>query len=112
VKTFAAVLVYLLWLFNIIDYFTTDVLLQHGYTEGNPVMAWIIETHGMAGSLVFKLIFLVIITEILFEYYEGNATGRAIRMFFIGMVGLNILYAFVVGNNLLLYAKIAIPYFT
>lgn len=111
-KTFAAVLVYLLFLFNLIDYFTTDILLQHGYTEANPFMNWIIETHGIIGVLIFKMAIILILLEILFEYYEGNATYRAVRMFFIGMVAVNILYAAVVVNNMILYLEVAMPYFT
>lgn len=111
-KTFAAVLVYLLFLFNLIDYFTTDILLQHGYTEANPFMNWVIETHGMIGVLLFKMTIMLIILEILFEYYEGNATQRAIRMFFFGMVAVNILYAVVVTNNMILYIDVAKQYLT
>lgn len=111
-KTFVAVLVYLLFLFNLIDYFTTDILLQHGYTEANPFMNWVIETHGMFGVLLFKMTMMLIILEILFEYYEGNATQRAIRMFFFGMVAVNILYAVVVTNNMILYIDVVKQYLT
>lgn len=111
-KTFAAVLVYLLWVFNLIDYFTTDILLQHGYKEANPIMNWVIQTHGIHGLLAFKLAMLLILTEFLFELYEGNATRRAVIAFFIGIPTLTVLYAVVVANNMRLYIEVVMLYFT
>lgn len=111
-KTFAAVLVYLMWLLNLIDYFTTDVLIQHGYEEANPFLIWVIDTHGVGGILTFKICFLLILTGFLFELYEGNATRRAAWAFFIGIPILTVLYFAVVVNNMRLYFEIAMPYFT
>ena len=113
-KTFAVVLCYFLWLLNIIDYFTTDILVNHGLQEANPFMNWILQTHGMGGILAFKLMVLLILTDLVIEYCQGHIYNerRAVRWLFTGMFCLNILYLFVVGNNLLLYYDVAKPYFT
>lgn len=113
-KTFACVLCYFLWLLNLIDYFTTDILIQHGYEEANWVMNWILQSYGMIGILAFKCAMLLIITDIVIEYCQGyiESERRAIRWMFSGMCALNVVYATIVINNMKLYYDIAIPYFT
>lgn len=113
-KTFACVLCYFLWLLNLIDYFTTDILLKHGLEEWNPVMNWIYQNHGMKGILIFKILALLLLTDMVIEYCQGYIKNeqRAIVGLFVGMIVFNIVYTFVVGNNLLLYYDVAKPYFT
>jgi hypothetical protein len=113
-KTFAAVLMYLLWLVNIFDYFTTKIILHEVVAEEiNPIMNWMLINYGINGILIFKLVFLIGFTILVWKMITDILTNREEALIIFGLIFLNIIYyTSFMKNNMPLWFDIMKPYFT
>lgn len=113
-KTFAAVLCYLLWLVNLLDYFTTKIILTEVIAEeANPIMNWVLTNYGINGILVFKLVFLIAMTILVWKFITDLFTNREEFLIVFGLLFLNVVYYWsFISKNMPIMINIMRPYFT
>jgi hypothetical protein len=82
---------------QMLDSYTTDTAIAHGWTETVKPTAWLIKKIGLAGTLTLKcagfgVIFPILITILSLHYGEGYAAGtlvaagNAVTGFYAGIV--------------------------
>jgi len=113
-KTFAGVLCYLLWLVNLLDYFTTKIILTEVIAEeANPIMNWVLYNYGINGILAWKLVFLITMTILVWKYITDILTAREEFLIIFGLILTNVVYYIsIFKNNIPIMIDIMRPYFT